>query len=115
MNMNVRIVTLDVVDAGLCVDEHVNVLRPSGLHQHCLGMALVKVTVGVPVHYRRWPSDRALHLPQSGEEMYGAFVSRKVALAHVVVVAPLLYGVGQYGATTMSWLRLPIMARLLAS
>jgi hypothetical protein len=75
----------------------------------------VKVTIGVPVHHRRWPSDRALHLPQSGEGIYGAFVSKKVALAHAVVVAPLLYGVGQSGATTMSWLRLPIMSRLLAS
>jgi hypothetical protein len=60
-----------IVEVGLCLDERVNVLRPSDLHRHCPGTALVKVTVGAVTHHGQQTSVRALRLPRSCEGNVG--------------------------------------------
>jgi hypothetical protein len=65
-----------VVKVGARVIKRVNVLKPSGHHQHYMGTTFEKNVIGAVTHHGRRPSDRSLHRPQSGEEMCGASVSR---------------------------------------
>jgi hypothetical protein len=65
-----------VVEVDVCVVECVNILSPSGRHRHCPGMAFVQDAIGAVTHHVRWPSDRSLHRPWLGEEMWGVSVSR---------------------------------------
>jgi hypothetical protein len=48
--------------------ERVKLLKPSGLHRHCLGITFVMIAVGAVVHHGRQPSDRIMRHLSSGEE-----------------------------------------------